>query len=77
MLLGVTDQAVKHVLISPDKLNYYRLWRTLISKKIILRFAQGQESNSVQTLESHRISPKKEKGRYGKGNQPDDDVYQL
>ena len=41
MLLGVTDQAVKHVLISPDKLNYYRLWTTLVSKKIILRFAQG------------------------------------
>lgn len=60
MLLGVTDQAVKHVLISPDKLNYYRLWKTLISNKIILRFAKGFDNTSQQTLESVRTgSPKK------------------
>ena len=54
MLLGVTDQAVKHVLISPDKLNYYRLWKTLITNKIILRFSEVYDSNNQQTIESVR-----------------------
>ena len=54
ILLGVTDQAVKHVLISPDKLNYYRLWKTLITNKIILRFSEIFDANNQQTIESVR-----------------------